>query len=117
MSEYDSMTPRQLVEELELLDEVATNIGRENNDLLIKIAELESKLADREWVSVEDRLPENMSGQLVVAYENDCSSGVICCHSYLDHIGFCIYQRGIESGAIVGVTHWQPLPPLPEGKP
>jgi hypothetical protein len=69
--------------------------------LLAYIAELE---AARQWVPVAERLPEPNEAVLVASknrvlmgfYDTDLQRIIVYCHDKVD------------------VTHWQPLPPLPE---
>lgn len=70
---------------------------------------------DEKWTSVEDRLPDDMTSDLIVYYENDCAKSVCFCDSYLSSLGFCrFYERELKP--IVGVTHWQPRPEPPENE-
>lgn len=54
-----------------------------------------------EWISVKDRLPEKLDEYLVV----NCGK-----------VGTAIYHDGlwIAPTRKVGITHWMPLPVLPE---
>ena len=57
-----------------------------------------------EWVSVEDRLPDNR--QQVIFYRNNISEGYF--------LG--VYKHGIFHQDLImytGVTHWMPLPQKP----
>lgn len=57
------------------------------------------------WISVEERLPEH-SNVVLVALRH----GLVCEGSYFD-----IEQRWIRFGVpYMPVTHWMPLPELPE---
>lgn len=67
---------------------------------------------ERDWISVEDRLPEDRSDVLVVAYWHE-RWGV--------YMGWCAPERaawsvhiGIGDRNDVAVTHWMPLPEAPE---
>jgi hypothetical protein len=66
---------------------------------------------ERDWISVEDRLPEDRSDVLVVAYWHE-RWGV--------YMGWCAPERaawsvhiGIGDRNDVAVTHWMPLPEPP----
>ena len=71
-------------------------------------AELSTLKAQREWVSVEERLPEK-DGFYVVA----------CRHKIgVPHL-VCLNPFKVETGLFSehnAATHWQPLPPAPEGE-
>ena len=65
-----------------------------------------------QWISVEDRLPEDRGDVLVVAYWHE-RWGV--------HLGWCARERGAWSVHVgfadrsdLTVTHWMPLPEAPE---
>lgn len=67
---------------------------------------------ERDWISVEDRLPEDRSNVLVVAYWHE-RWGV--------YMGWCAPERaewsvhvGIGDRDDVAVTYWMPLPEPPE---
>ena len=59
----------------------------------------------REWIKVEDRLPENL--QTVLIYHH--VYGYLIAMFDKNH-GF--YPRGV--GRTYGVSHWMPLPEPPE---
>ena len=70
------------------------------------------KAMKREWISVKERLPEDRSDVLVVAYWHE-RWGV--------YMGWCDPERaawsvhiGIGDRNDVAVTHWMPLPEAPE---
>jgi len=64
------------------------------------------------WISVDDRLPKDMSLGCIVYYENDCADMVSTADVFLSSDGFCIMHKG-EWKPIVGVTHWMKLPEPP----
>ena len=79
---------------------------------------LEEKIADhllansvtvQEWVSVEDRLPEESGMYIVTA--ND---------GHAQRVSFVLWQKKNRMWNLTGarsywrVTHWTPLPPAPE---
>ena len=72
--------------------------------------EVERLRAERRWIPVEERLPEEGIEVLVSVDENSDDCGY--------HV--CLYRGGeyvrSESGYIFGVTHWMPLPEPPEVK-
>ena len=67
----------------------------------------------REWISVEDRLPER--GQTVLCYRGDFRGDMMNTYVYLgsdnweDDYGY----RGTAEHE--GITHWMPLPEAPKG--
>ena len=64
-----------------------------------------------EWISVEDRLPDDESGYKVLVTANDIVSQWV---KILNHNKvFWIDSGGVEYPAIV--THWMPLPE-PQGQ-
>lgn len=62
------------------------------------------------WISVKDRLPDDNSGYVVLAFCNDIVGSWI---EILHHNGkFFLSDGGKEYPCIV--THWMPLPKPPE---
>lgn len=89
---------------------------RAQNEQLREAAALVTKesaeLLERRWIPVEERLPEDRSDVLVVAYWHE-RWGV--------YMGWCAPERaqwsvhiGIGDRNDVAVTHWMPLPEPPE---
>ena len=72
---------------------------------------LDSGVTVQEWVSVDDRLPEEKVN-CIVHYQ----------HAYCDNdgywaIGFCFYDgEKFQLGPAYKVTHWMPLPQPPKGE-
>lgn len=71
-----------------------------------------AELFERRWIPVEERLPEDRSDVLVVAYWNE-RWGV--------YMGWCAPERaawsvhiGIGDRSDIAVTHWMPLAEPPE---
>lgn len=81
-------------------------------DAAAQVAKLAAEAAvERDWISVEDRLPEDRSDVLVVAYWHE-RWGV--------YMGWCAPERaawsvhiGIGDRNDVAVTRWMPLPEAP----
>lgn len=76
------------------------------------VAKESAELLERRWIPVEERLPEDRSDVLVVAYWHE-RWGV--------YMGWCAPERaqwsvhiGIGDRNDVAVTHWMPLPEPPE---
>lgn len=89
---------------------------RGQNEQLREAAALVTKesaeLLERRWIPVEERLPEDRSDVLVVAYWYE-RWGV--------YMGWCAPERaawsvhiGIGDRSDIAVTHWMPLPEPPE---
>ena len=76
------------------------------DDLEEEITSLKEQLAEREWVSVEDRLPEKGDLVITVSDHGDTSSL------------YSEYFEGTKfwSKAFNNITHWMPLPSPPTGK-
>lgn len=76
------------------------------------VAKESAELLERRWIPVEERLPEDRSDVLVVAYWHE-RWGV--------YMGWCAPERaawsvhiGIGDRSDIAVTHWMPLPEPPE---
>ena len=89
---------------------------RGQNEQLREAAALVTKesaeLLERRWIPVTERLPEDRSDVLVVAYWHE-RWGV--------YMGWCAPERvawsvhiGIGDRSDIAVTHWMPLPEPPE---
>lgn len=72
---------------------------------------LDSDVTVQEWISVDDRLPEEKAN-CIVYYQ----------HSYCDNdgyweIGMCFYDgEKFQLNPAYKVTHWMPLPEPPKGE-
>ena len=71
-----------------------------------------AELLERRWIPVEERLPEDRSDVLVVAYWHE---------RWGAYMGWCAPERaawsvhvGIGDRSDIAVTHWMPLPEPPE---
>ena len=82
-------------------------------DAAAQVTKLAAEAAvERDWISVEDRLPEDRSNVLVVAY---------WCERWGVYMGWCAPERaewsvhvGIGDRDDVAVIYWMPLPEPPE---
>ena len=88
---------------------------RGQNEQLREAAALVTKesaeLLERRWIPVEERLPEDRSDVLVVAYWHE---------RWGAYMGWCAPERaawsvhvGIGDRSDIAVTHWMPLPEPP----
>ena len=82
---------------------------REASALLAKES---AELLERRWIPVAERLPEDRSDVLVVAYWHE---------RWGAYVGWCAPERaawsvhiGIGDRSDIAVTHWMPLPKPPE---
>lgn len=71
-----------------------------------------AELLERRWIPVEERLPEDRSDVLVVAYWHE---------RWGAYMGWCAPERaawsvhvGIGDRSDIAVTHWMPLPEPPK---
>ncbi len=78
------------------------------------VAKESAELLERRWIPVEERLPEDRSDVLVVAYWHE---------RWGAYMGWCAPERaawsvhiGIGDRSDIAVTHWMPLPKPPEVK-
>lgn len=89
-----------------------------NADALTELAKrytaLHEQQKHRQWISVEERLPESMGNVLVVAFWHEHWQTMIGWHSDAGKLWRVFTSHGErEPGA---VTHWMPLPESPEGE-
>lgn len=70
-----------------------------------------------EWVSVEERMPEESDGMVLFTNGKAVTSG------YRNHMFRMSGEEGIyapairKGGGYMRVTHWMPLPELPDRRP
>lgn len=76
-----------------------------------RIAELEAKLRESQWVAVSERLPEERLSVIAftpqgerIAYYDPSGDAKRRSEWWDSHEDYALY-----------VTHWMPIPPLPEG--
>lgn len=76
----------------------------------------------QEWISVDDRLPEEDDNYIVTACDEGCSAGegiwystVVVVAEY--YKGSWTWYEGSSEYSLEGtVTHWMPLPKPPKGE-
>ncbi|MDP3561744.1 MAG: DUF551 domain-containing protein [Legionellaceae bacterium] len=95
---------------------------KEEKELIRKLISAETRIvhlekenerlkAEREWISVEDRLPEE-SGQVLGIMKD--TFAIYVCHYSLSRKLFLVYGAGSDSISDMRVTHWMPLPSPPK---
>jgi hypothetical protein len=91
----------------ELEAKIARLTSRGIEDMQFTIKELEAELAKHEWVSVEDRLPDDETEVLVLSMDDD---------ETIFQMDLCSGRWRDECGQDVSgnPTHWMPIPALPE---
>jgi hypothetical protein len=67
----------------------------------------------QEWISVEDRLPEEDKDVLVFGYYHEAFQTLIC-HYRTDFKGQ--WFTSVAGQQVYEVTHWMPLPQPPKGE-
>lgn len=110
MSMYENigMTSLDYISEIQRLQADVAKLTVENEKLLNKIAKIQFELDDvvSEWISVNDRMPEE--GENVLTYGARPFYDVFYINRLINK----------ESGEWLydGVTHWMPLPEPPKGE-
>jgi hypothetical protein len=85
-----------------------------------------SALEQTKWVSVKDRLPEDIDTYLVVVkykydfekdfnYATDVATYNPYENAYIDDC-WCTFNDWDEGQQYLHITHWMPLPPAPKGE-
>ena len=93
---------------VELLDRFVYDEWYGNGDIAEKL--ISNGVTVQEWISVDDRLPENIANRVLVVCER--SNGVFYAH----------YEKPFwinletDKPFISTVTHWMPLPNPPKGE-
>jgi len=82
------------------------NACAEISRLRKRIEELEAELAKYRWIPVSERLPE--AYEKVIALAKDCMNVDWVLPKELREVGKGAFAR------LYNVTHWMPLPELPE---
>ena len=94
---------------VELLDRFVYDEWYGNGDIAEKL--ISNGVTVQEWISVEDRLPEDESD--VLAYLSIGEEGRIYPANYAKGVWFdCIFNAPVTEST----THWMPLPEPPKGK-
>lgn len=84
-----------------------------NNATMAQLADylINSGVTVQEWVSVDDRLPEEKVNCIVHYKHAYCDNDDYCA------IGFCFYDgEKFQLDQAYKVTHWMLLPQLPKGE-
>lgn len=83
----------------------------ERNNLMVTPIDMPTLTPSNEWVSVEERLPE--PGERVIA-----TDGAFVGEGYMDCYGVWCRPNGMRWNMLDSeVTHWIPLPALPDRRP
>ena len=83
-------------------DLIIQDLRRENTELRARV---------QEWISVEDRLPQDDSD--VLAYLSIGEESRICPANYAKGVWFdCIFNTPVTEST----THWMPIPEKPKGE-
>lgn len=119
MSMYENvgMTSLDYPEEILQLRKALADVADECSKAYDKIAQLENP-----WISVEDRMPESGSTVLVLWDDRYLYNGneihnrriqtAICCN---ENDGTkCFIVNDTYYAELINVTHWMPLPNMPE---
>ena len=77
-------------------------------EMVDKIRDMEAQLSKSQWVSVEDRLPENENEHLVSDDEKEIWLAV-----YTDTYDIMNWYD-MSAAPVRNVTHWMPLPEPPQ---
>ena len=94
---------------VELLDRFVYDEWYGNDDIADKL--ISNGVTVQEWISVDDRLPEDDSD--VLAYLKDGDKGRIYPANYAKGVWFdCIFDIPVTNAT----THWMPLPEPPKGE-
>ena len=89
-----------------LADEAITMIER----LTAENAVLREKVP--QWISVDDRLPEDHLKRYLIAFK-DAGGSIVDAARYIPGLGWECYNWDVPQKLI---THWMPLPEAPEGE-
>ena len=104
------MTHEEATERIKCILKNNSFTRADKNALKLAIEALE-KQATQEWISVNDRLPEDESD--VLAYSRNGEEGRIYPANYAKGVWFdCIFA----SSANDNTTHWMPIPEPPKGE-
>ena len=94
---------------VELLDRFVYDDWYGNDDIAEKL--ISNGVTVQEWISVDDRLPEDDSD--VLAYSRNGEEGRIYPANYAKGVWFdCIFKTPVTDTT----THWMPLPQPPKGE-
>ena len=99
----------KLLELIESARYLGSNTSEEIADHLIK-----NGVTVQEWISVDDRLPEDMGDVLVTAFWHETWGAQVGWYSQINKIWHIITPQGDVGW--VKVSHWMPLPQPPKGE-
>ncbi len=106
--------PQDLIDDLQgIIDEECDNyLNTRRTTLCMARDYLKEYFAEQKWIPVTERLPSDAGNVLVVAYWHESWQVKVGWYSNLVHAWHILAHDG--DIAWVDVTHWMPLPPLPE---
>lgn len=94
---------------VELLDRFVYDEWYDNDEIADEL--ISNGVTVQEWISVDDRLPEDDSD--VLAYSRNGEEGRIYPANYAKGVWFdCIFNTPVTDTT----THWMPLPEPPKGE-
>lgn len=96
---------------LKMLNEFISKFGF-NQPIAIAQGMVKTMSAANSWISCEERLPEEEDAYLVYGKEQDFFNGGT--YSYIGIMQYFPKSKIWNTKAAITVTHWQPLPELPE---
>lgn len=115
--ELKEFLERAHTEKLKRLEEYRKELKAKEINLYHKETELERALKARQWISVKDRLPEDMKPVLV--FMPTKAGGLIETGILINKVWRWGHWEDLSDDEIPGhleVTHWMPLPEPPEGE-
>lgn len=106
----------------ELYKQTAADLYKKCDELTGRLIDVEKQLANYQWISVKDKLPESGSTVLVLWDNKYLYNGneihnyriqtAICCN---ENDGTkCFIVNDTYYAEVINVTHWMPLPQPPK---
>ena len=88
------------------------HLGEAATDLIERLTAENAALREKvpQWISVEDRLPEDHLKRYLIAFK-DAGGSIVDAARYIPGLGWECYNWDVPQKLI---THWMPLPEAPE---